>query len=167
MAIETELRFPAEGPQGPLSRKTKIKIRLKTKEKDNKTFVTQVELTTGDGFSVAFPEPPGDEGDPPTPLPKQGGDPSVKGSTPDITTLIGAARKAGGGRQRNSMIAIVCGLEPPVISVHEPVIDTDGTEIDEVTNFTIDHDTQDVLVDWLRDPHWTWEPKPSTKATDK
>jgi hypothetical protein len=51
--------------------------------------------------------------------------------------------------------------------LYEPDPDKDGEYDYTITPYIIDHATQDVLVDFLRNPQWTWAPKEVPKEEKK
>ena len=152
MSVDNQLSFPATGPAGPNSKETKLRITLKHHvDKDGKLAVDQVELTVGDDPPILFPDPPAGEGTPPNPPPSMDKTDFDK-KEPVITSLSGPAK--GGGHMS---VYIYCSLNPPLISLHGPVAGEESRQ------YAIDHDTQDVLVEFLRNPHWIWAPTPAPK----
>lgn len=160
MAVETTLSFPATGPEGPHGKPTKIKIKLNVKKQpDGKLTVTQVEFEAGNAPPVKFPDPPGGDGTPPNDPPK------LSAPDPGLTVVKGAVRKPSGGADDDYWFVVACSLEPPLVSFHHRVTGADGKVTDTVTNYEIDHGTQDVLVSWLTDKGWHWL-KPATPTKD-
>jgi hypothetical protein len=154
MSVDNQLSFPAKGPEGRNSKEAKLRITLKHHtDKDGKLAVDQVEVTIGDDPPILFPDPPAGEGTPPNPPPRMDKTDFDK-KEPVITSLSGPVK--GGG---HVSVYIFCSLNPPLVRLHEPA---PGKE-DKVSQFAIDHATQDVLVEFLRNPHWKWAPSPAPK----